>query len=164
MRRFVHTVLTACVLMFVMLAGTTTAETIYRSVDANGNVTYSNKPPENAVNVDKVSIQPGPSDAEQREAQERLQRQETTANEMSEERKRHLQEQKAATPAAPAPVEPEEPVNQYYDDQSPYYGYPNPNPSQRVERRVERREERRDQIRNRLQERPVQQPARTMPR
>ena len=160
MKRFAHTALTSCVLMLVVVAGTATAENIYRSVDANGNVTYSNKPPANAVNVNKVSIQPGPSDAEQREAQERLQRQETTPNAMSEERERRLQEQKAATPAAPAPVEPEEPVNQYYGDPTRYYGYPNPNTS----RREERREERRDQIRNRLQERPVQLPARTMPR
>jgi hypothetical protein len=131
--------------MLVMLAGTATAENIYRSVDTDGNVTFSNQPPANAVNIDKVSVQPGPSDAVQREAQERLQRQETTANEMSEARERRLQEQLAATPAAPAPVEREEPINQYY-------GYPNPNTS------------RRDQLRDRLQGRPVQLPARTMPR
>jgi Domain of unknown function (DUF4124) len=145
MSRFAHTVCTACVLMLALEAGTATADKIYRSVGANGNVTFSSRPPANAVYVNEVSVQPGPSDAAQREAQERLQRQEMTANEMSEARERRLQEQQAETPAAPAPVERDEPINQYY-------GYPDPNSA------------RRDQVRDRLQGRPVQLPARPMPR
>jgi hypothetical protein len=145
MSRSAHTVRTACVLMLSMLAGTATADTIYRSVDADGNVTFSNKPPVNAVTVDEVSVQPGPSDAAQREAQERLQRQETTANGLSEARQRRLQQQQAASPTAQEPVEREEPINQYY-------GYPDSDTT------------RRDQVRDRLQGRPVQLPARTLPR
>jgi Domain of unknown function (DUF4124) len=141
MRRFAHTVRTVCVLMLAMLAVTATAENIYRSVDADGNVTFSNQPPANAVTVDEVSVQPGPSDAAQREAQERLQRQETTANEMREVRERRLQQQQAAKPAAPESVDREDPINQYY-------GYPDPDTA------------RRDQVRDRLQRRPVQLPAR----
>ncbi len=145
MRRFKYTVCTGCVLMLALLAGTATAEQIYRSVDAEGNVTFSNQPSANAVTVDEVSVQPGPSDAAQREASERMQRQEAAANELSEARASRVQQQPEASPAAPEPVEPVEPVNQYY-------GYPNPNTA------------RRDKIRDRLQERPVQLPARPMPR
>jgi Domain of unknown function (DUF4124) len=145
MSRFTHTVRTGCLLLLALLAGTTSAEQIYRSVDADGNVTFSNQPPANSVTVDQVDVQPGPSEAAQREAQERMQRQEATANEMSEARARRTQEQAqskpVASPAVPDPVEQEEPVNQFYD--YPYGNTP-----------------RRDQIRNRLPERPVQLPSR----
>jgi hypothetical protein len=93
MSRFTHTVHTCCGLLLAMLAGTAAAEQIYRSVDAEGNVTFSNQPPANSVTVDQVSVQPGPSDAAQQEAQERMQRQEATANEMSEASARRVQRQ-----------------------------------------------------------------------
>ena len=141
MSRYKYTVRTSCVLMLAMLAGTVAAEQIYRSVDAEGNVTFSNQPPANAVTVDEVSVQPGPSDAAQREAQERMQRQGAAANEMSEARARRTQQQPEASPAVPEPVEPEDPVNQYYD-------YPYPDTA------------RGDRVRDRMQERPVQLPAR----
>jgi hypothetical protein len=69
---FLRTICAAFVLVLALPAATATAQTIYRSVDAHGNVTYSNQPPPaNAVNVEEVSVQPGPSDAAQREARER---------------------------------------------------------------------------------------------
>jgi hypothetical protein len=145
MSRFTYTVRTGCVLLLAMLAGTATAEQIYRSVDAEGNVTFSNQAPANSVTVDKVSVQPGPSDAAQREAQERMQRQEATANELGEARASRAQEKPAASPSVPDPVEQQEPVNQYY-------GYPYGNTP------------RRDQIRDRLPDRPVQLPARPVQR
>ena len=145
MSQFTHTVRTGCVLMLAMLAGTAAAEQIYRSVDAEGNVTFSNQPPANSVNVDQVDVQPGPSEAAQREAQERMQRQEAAANEMGEASARRAQQKPQASPAVPEPVEPVEPVNQYYGD--PYGDTP-----------------RRDQIRDRLPERPVQLPARPVQR
>jgi len=135
MSRFTHTVRTGGALLLAMLAGTAAAEQIYRSVDAQGNVTFSSQPPTNSVTVDKVSVQPGPSEAAQREAQERMQRQEATANELGEANASRVQQRPQATPAVPEPVEQEEPVNQYY-------GYPP-----------------RNRIRDRLPPRPVQLPA-----
>lgn len=114
MNRFKHTLRTGCALLLAMVAGTVAAEQIYRSVDAQGNVTFSNQPPANSVTVDQVSVQPGPSDAAQREARERMQRQEAAANEMSESSARRVQQKPQATPAVPGQVEPVEPVNQYY--------------------------------------------------
>jgi Domain of unknown function (DUF4124) len=145
MSRFTHTVRSGCGLLLAVLAGTAAAEQIYRSVDAEGNVTFSNQPPANSVTVDKVSVQPGPSEAAQREAQERMQRQEETANELGEARASRVQPPPEASPPAPVPVETVEPVE-------PYYGYPYPY------------QNRRDRIRDRVQERPVQLPVRPMPR
>ena len=140
MSRFTHTLRTGCVLLLAMLAGTAAAEQIYRSVDAEGNVTFSNQPPANSVTVDQVSVQPGPSDAAQREARERMQRQEATANELSEASARRVQQKPQATPAVPEPVKPVEPVNQYYGDPQ------------------------RNRFRDRVPERPVQLPARPVQR
>jgi hypothetical protein len=145
MSRFTHTVRTVCVLLLVLLGGTVAAEQIYRSVDAEGNVTFSNQPPANSVTVDQVSVQPGPSEAAQQEAQERMQRQEATANEISEASARRMQQKPAASPSVTDPVEQQEPVNQYY-------GYPYGNTP------------RRDQIRDRVPDRPVQLPARPVQR
>jgi hypothetical protein len=44
---------------------------VYRSVDEQGNVTYSAEPPADAREVEPVEIQPGPSEAQQREAERR---------------------------------------------------------------------------------------------
>ena len=113
MGRFTYTVRTGCVLL-VMVACTAAAEQIYRSVDAQGNVTFSNQPPANSVTIDQVSVQPGPSDAAQREARERMQRQEAAANELGKANASREQQKPPATPAVPEPVQPVEPVNQYY--------------------------------------------------
>jgi hypothetical protein len=53
--------------------GATSAEPIYRSIDANGNVTYSSSPPPDsgAERVEQVPIAPGPSAAQQRSAEQR---------------------------------------------------------------------------------------------
>ena len=148
MGRFTYTVRTGCGLLLAMLAGTAVAEQIFRSVDAQGNVTFSNQPPEDSVTVDQVSVQPGPSDAAQREAQERMQRQEAAANELGKANASREQQKPPAAPAVPEPVLPVEPVNQYYDGP---YEYP---PHNRIRDRI------RDRIDDRLPPRPVQQPAR----
>jgi hypothetical protein len=139
MSRFSHTLRTGCMLLLATVAGTAAAEQIYRSVDAEGNVTFSNQPPANSVTVDQVSVHPGPSDAAQREARERMQRQEATANEMSEASARRVQQKPQTTPSVPEPVKTVEPVNQYYGD--PYGNEP------------------RNRFRDRVPARPVQLPA-----
>jgi len=141
MSRCTHLVRTGCLLMLVMLAGTAAADQIYRSVDADGNVTFSNQPPANAVTVDEVSVQQGPSDAARREARERIRQQEAAATDMSEARASRARQQPESGSGVSEPAGREEPVNQYY-------GYPYPNTS------------RRDKVRDRLQRRPAQRPAR----
>jgi hypothetical protein len=141
MSRFTYKVHTGGGLLLAILAGTAAADQIYRSVDAEGNVTFSNQAPANSVTVDKISVQPGPSDAAQREAQERMQRQESTANELGEASATREQQQRAASPEVPESIEQQEPVNQYY-------GYP------------DGKIPRLDRTRDRLPERPVQLPAR----
>jgi hypothetical protein len=141
MSRFTHTVIAGCMLMLVVPAVTVADEQIYRSVDAEGNVTFSSQPPTGAVAVDKVNVRPGPSDAEQQAARERMQRQEATASEMSEARASRVQQQPAESIDVPEVVEPAEPLNQYY-------GYPY------------RKTPSRDQLPGRLPERPVNLPAR----
>jgi hypothetical protein len=140
MSRFTHTVLAACMLMLIMPAGTAAAEQIYRSVDAEGNVTFSSQPPTGAVAVDKVNVRPGPSAAEQNAARERVQRQEATASEIGEARASRVQPP-PGTPVAPEVVVPVEPLNQYY-------GYPSGDTP------------RHDQLPERLPGRPVNLPAR----
>jgi hypothetical protein len=146
MSRFTHTMRTGCGLLLVMLAGTAAADQIYRSVDAQGNVTFSNQPPADSVSVDKVDVQPGPSEAAQREAQERMQRQESTADELSKASASRVQQKPQVSPAASQPVETVDPVD-------PYYGYPYPDTT------------RRDKIRDRVPIRPIPRPIpRPMPR
>lgn len=57
----------------VCLSQASSAETIYRSIDANGNVTYSSSPPpgSSAERIEQVPIAPGPSPAQQRNAEQR---------------------------------------------------------------------------------------------
>jgi hypothetical protein len=141
MSRFTHVFLAGCMLMLALPTGTVAAEQIYRSVDAEGNVTFSNEPPAGAVAVDTVNVRPGPSDAEQSAARERMQRQEATASEIGEARASRVQQQPVESPVAPEVIERQEPVNQYY-------GYPYGNPP------------RRDRVPGRLPERPVQLPER----
>jgi len=143
MSRFTQLVCTGC--MLVLLSGTAAADQVYRSVDADGNVTFSSTPPANAAAVEEVSVRPGPSAEAQREARARIERQEATASEMGEARADRARQQPAASPAAPDAVVREVPVDQYY-------GYPYPNTP------------RRDQNRDQLPARPVQLPARPVPR
>ena len=49
------------------------AQTVYKSVDAEGNVTYSSTPAPEAVDVVPVDVPEGPSDAERQEAMAREQ-------------------------------------------------------------------------------------------
>ena len=67
-------------------------QTYYRSVDAEGNVTYSATPPAGAEKVAPVEVQPGPSDEEVKRAVERQQRFEAQLSEAEEKRAQGEQE------------------------------------------------------------------------
>lgn len=57
------------------------AQTVYKSVDAQGNVTYSSTPPDSrsAKSIEEVTIAPPPPESQVREAEERMRRVETEA-------------------------------------------------------------------------------------
>jgi hypothetical protein len=147
MNRYTHTIRTGCRLVLALLAGSAAAEQIYRSVDAQGNVTYSSTPPASAVAVDEVSVQPGPSEDAVREARERTRRQEEAASEMGAARADRAKQQPPPATSAADTGEVE-----HEDSGDQYDSYPYRNTSQRD--RVS------DAVRKRLQERPVQLPAR----
>ena len=155
MSQFTHPIRTFCMLLLALLAVTAAAEQIYKSVDAEGNVTFSSEPPADAVNVDEVKVQPGPSDAARQAARERVQVQESTASELGEARASRFPQQPEPGPREPAVVAPVEPVNQYY-------GYPNSK-----QRPANQRPERPVQLPARPVRppaRPIQLPARPVPR
>jgi hypothetical protein len=72
-------------LSLVLLAAWTAvagAETVYKSIDAQGNVTYSSTPPETAgkrQQVEEVLITPGPSEEERLNAEKRAKETEAAA-------------------------------------------------------------------------------------
>jgi TolA-binding protein len=57
----------------LLAACAATAQSVYKSVDAQGRVTYSSSPPSTAAGetVEKVRIAPGPTERQQREAARR---------------------------------------------------------------------------------------------
>jgi hypothetical protein len=74
--------LTAIALSAGPLLDTAVAETIYKSVDAEGNVTFSNTPPAEGVEAQTIELQPGPTPAQQQQSIEEEQNLETQSNEI----------------------------------------------------------------------------------
>jgi hypothetical protein len=128
------------VVMFLFSSGALAGQ-VYRSVDEEGRVTYSDKPPPSAADVEEVEVQPAPSGARQREGMERVRRMESQADELGEARARRTPPQPEQKPAEE--VQPTE-VIQTYDDASldPY-----------------ERARRREALKQRAGERPAQLPA-----
>jgi hypothetical protein len=61
----------ALVLLFVVLPLYSLAGEVYRMVDADGNVTYTDAPPAADAAVEKIDIQPGPSEESRRDTEQR---------------------------------------------------------------------------------------------
>ena len=107
--------------------GTAMADKIYKSVDAEGNVTYSSEPPDDSVNVERIRVAPSPGEEQLRAAQERERRISESANtladqrEQREEARRKADREAAERRAAEAQRQPtyEERRRDRY-----YYGYP----------------------------------------
>ncbi len=64
------------------------ADTIYKSVDEEGNVTYSSTPEQNSERSTSVDIVPPPSEESIEAAQDRLKRDKKTADTLDENRKK----------------------------------------------------------------------------
>ena len=58
------------------------AQSLYKSVNDHGEVTFSDSPPNNAAKIEKIEIQPGPTEAQRRESTERARQIESLANDL----------------------------------------------------------------------------------
>ena len=76
----------AAALALALAVGGAGAETIYKSVDAAGRVTYSTTPPGGAAQVQPVSVPPEPSDRDVQDALERRQELEQAGAQLEQER------------------------------------------------------------------------------
>lgn len=76
--------------LFILLLtpATLTADTIYKSIDENGNVTYSTTPPQDDKQSTSVDIAPPPSEERIKAARDRHDRNKETANILDENRKK----------------------------------------------------------------------------
>lgn len=101
----------ACLIISLLLVGADASAQVYRSVDEQGNVTYSNEPPADAREVEPVEIKPGPSKAQQREAERRTRELENAAGGAGRDsapgqtKKQRVQEAKAQLQAAERKLE-----------------------------------------------------------
>jgi|GEM_PF-1512411 len=84
--------LTAITLATSLLCIPALAETIYKSVDAEGNVTFSSTPPA-GVEAQQIELQPGPTPAQQQQSIQAEQNLEAQSNEIPEEQPAPEQEQ-----------------------------------------------------------------------
>lgn len=75
----------------LLLSTAVMGEEIYRTVDDEGNVTYTDQPPTGKQKAEKVELPPGPSPESIQESQERNREIDKAANEA--ERRRQSQEQ-----------------------------------------------------------------------
>jgi hypothetical protein len=89
-------------LALAALAAPAAAETVYKSVDEQGNVTYSGEPPPagEAERVQELRVGDGPTEEEQAEALRRMQEMEATAERLEQQRQMEETAESAATTAA----------------------------------------------------------------
>lgn len=94
-----------------------TAETLYKSVNDKGEVTFSDSPPENAERIEQIQVQPAPTEQQQRESMDRESRIEKQANEIGNANASRAEERAAAEPQKePEVVEPVETYNRVYNN------------------------------------------------
>jgi hypothetical protein len=66
--------------------------TVYKSVDASGNVTYSSARPQDSIAVEKITLQPGPSEEYIQKTRRRHERIMDAANELADAREQRQTE------------------------------------------------------------------------
>jgi len=110
-------VISALIMTALLFTDASNAEAIFKSTDAQGEVSFSDQPPLNAASVEQVEVEPGPSSAEHQESLERVKRMESQADEMGAARQKHTQQ---PAPKVPQSSE-EQPVGTHtysdYDDE-----------------------------------------------
>lgn len=90
----------------LMAAGTPVmAQSIYKSVDANGKVTYSTEPLANAASAAVITPSRGPTEADRQAAEARAAELERAMGEVDKQREQRLEaSRKKSDPAGPAPA------------------------------------------------------------
>jgi hypothetical protein len=83
--------LTPLLILFCMSAFRANADTIYKSVDESGNVTYSQTPPADIDNVSEIRLQAPPTDDRMEAAQQRHERNLEAAQILEQNRKKREQ-------------------------------------------------------------------------
>ena len=74
--------------ILLLASATIDADTIYKSIDKDGNVTYSTTPPQNSEQSTSVNIAPPPSEERIKAAQDRQNRNKEAADILDENRKK----------------------------------------------------------------------------
>jgi len=126
-------------IVFSCAAASVAAETLYKSVNEKGEITFSDSPPENAAHVQEIQVQPAPTEQQQRESMEREKMIESQANELGAANAARAQaRQQPAPQEVPEAVEPIESYNtgNYYRNNPqapnrpirPLPGNPSPTP------------------------------------
>jgi hypothetical protein len=129
-------------LLFAALAcSSAMADTLYKSVDGAGNVTYSSTPPKGGK-VEKMEVAPPPTEAETQAAEERLKKNAAQANEFEAQRREKEAAQaaqdaeearlrEAQKPVPPVVIETPAPMPDYYPQPGTRYptGVPIPLPA-----------------------------------
>ena len=117
----------ALLLVVSLLPGSViSANTIYKSVDKNGKISYSSSPTEDHQEVSRINILPPPSEADVKSAQERHQQNLKTDKILDESRQKRLQKnaeknriRRERKEQAKIDRKPDE-----TKEQGPYYGIP----------------------------------------
>jgi hypothetical protein len=109
--------LTAITLSTTLLCIPALAETIYKSIDAEGNVTFSSTPPA-GVDAQQIELQAGPTPAQQQQSTEEEQNLETQSNEMYQET---VEENPAEAQEQPEEQPVSEDLQDSGDDADPVY-------------------------------------------
>ena len=110
--------LTAITLTTSLLCIPVMAETIYKSVDAEGNVTFSSTPP-TGVETQQIDLQPAPTQSEEQQSIEQMQNLEQQSNELDQEVTPPPEEQEE--PAVQQDTEYQQDSGDAADDDNPVY-------------------------------------------
>ncbi len=111
--------LTAMTLTITLLCIPAMAETVYKTIDAQGNVSFSNTPPPAGVEAQQIELQPGPTPAQQQQSLEAEQNLEEQSNEIPEEQPAPEQEQEE--PAVQQDTEYQQDSGDAADEDNPVY-------------------------------------------
>jgi len=114
----------SCCIVIFMFTTCVVAQPLYKSVNEQGEVTFSDKPVPNTVEVQEIQVQPGPTEAQQRESAERLKRIESQANDLGTANAERAQQRKDAQQQTQQQAKENEvqPITGYNDNYN--YNYP----------------------------------------
>ena len=112
-----------CCFAVSLFATSGVAQPLYKSVNEQGEVTFSDSPSPSAVEVQEIQLQPGPSEAQQQESIERAKRIESQASDLGAANAERAQQRKDAQLQSQQQARETEvrPVTDYNDG----YSYPN---------------------------------------